>query len=104
MIHEGRISTKKLTVTESPVGLVQTVNADWSKSKNILFVKPRNIEASGDDDTNRSSKQIIQRLGSNSPLKWAPDLPTEKLTNDEIFDFSKQQMTSLILTFTLSKN
>ena len=84
MIHEGRISTKKLTVTESPVGLVQTMNADWSNSKNFLFVKPRNIEASGDDDTNQSPKKIIQRLGLNSPdlPDGAPDLPTEKLTND----------------------
>ena len=78
MIHEGRISTKKLSVTESPVGLVQTDKTDWSNNKNILSVKPRNIESSGDDDTNQSPKQIIQRLGLNSPLIWAPGQPTEK--------------------------
>ena len=81
MIHEGRKSTKKLAVTGSPVGLVQTVNADWSNSKNILFAKPRNIEASGDDDTNRSSKQIIQRVGFNISLKLAPDLQTAKVNH-----------------------
>ena len=60
MIHEYRKSTKKLVVTEPSVGLIQTVNTDWSYNKNVLFVKPR-----GDDDKfmNRSPKQIIQRLG-----------------------------------------
>ena len=62
-IHEGRESTKTLEVTESPVGLIQTVDADWPKSQPSLFVKPRNIEASGGDVSNDSPKQITQRLG-----------------------------------------
>ena len=62
MIHEGRESTKKMLVTESPVGLIQTENADWSNTQNLIFVKPRNIESSGSDDTNQSQK-IMQRLG-----------------------------------------
>ena len=62
-IHEGRESTKKLEVTESPVGLIQTLNAEWSSNKNIVFVKPRNIESSGSDVTNQSPRDIIQRLG-----------------------------------------
>ena len=62
-IHEGRESTKKLEVTESPVGLIQTLNTEWSNNKNIVFVKPRNIESSGGDVTNQSPRDIIQRLG-----------------------------------------
>ena len=62
-IHEGRESTKKLEVTESPVGLIQTLKAEWSNKKNIVFVKPRNIESSGGDVTNQSPRDIIQRLG-----------------------------------------
>ena len=50
-------------VTESPVGLIQTVNADWPKSQPSLFKKPRNIEASGGDVPNDSPKQIAQRVG-----------------------------------------
>ena len=61
--HEGRESTKKLEVTESPVGLIQTLKAEWSNNKNIVFVKPRNIESSGGDVTNQSPRDIIQRLG-----------------------------------------
>ena len=64
--HEGRPgreSTKKLEVTESPVGLIQTMNADFLNNQNIIFVKPRNIESSGGDVTNQSPRQIIQRLG-----------------------------------------
>ena len=62
MIHERRESTKKMSVTESPVGLIQTENADWSNTQNLIFLKPRNIESSGSDDTNQSQK-IMQRLG-----------------------------------------
>ena len=62
-IHEGRETTKKLEVTESPVGLIQTLNAEWPSNKNIVFVKPRNIESSGSDVTNQSPRDIIQRLG-----------------------------------------
>ena len=68
-IHEGRESTKTLEVTESPVGLVQTVNADWPKSQPSSFVQPRNIEASGGDVSNDSPKQITQRLGLD--ISWS---------------------------------
>ena len=73
-IREGREfpsleSTKMVEVTESPVGLIQTVNADLPKSQPSLFKKPRNIEASGGDVPNDSPKQIAQRLGLD--ISWS---------------------------------
>ena len=62
-IHEGRVSTKTPEVTESPVGLIRTINAEWPNNPNENYVKPRNIEASGGDISNQSPKEIGQRLG-----------------------------------------
>ena len=62
-IHEGRVSTKTPEITESPVGLIRTINAEWPNDPNGNNVKPRNIEASGGDISNQPPKEISQRLG-----------------------------------------